>query len=75
MEMFKESKIKPIVQVKVFASTIYSTLANDVNDFLKEKKIGSSELVDIKYQSSNADVTAMVIYKENISYGADTESR
>jgi hypothetical protein len=50
-------------------------LANDVNDFLKEKKIGSSELVDIKYQSSNTDVTAMVIYKENISYGADTESR
>lgn len=75
MEMFKENKIKPIIQVKIFASTIYSTLTNDVNDFLKEKKIGGSELVDIKYQSSNADVTAMVIYKENISYGADTESR
>lgn len=73
--MFKENKIKTIIQVKVFASTTYNNLTNDVNDFLKEKKIGGSELVDIKYQSSNTDVTAMVIYKENISYGADTESR
>lgn len=75
MEMFKENKIRPIIQVKVFASTKYEKLANDVNDFLKEKKIGGSELVDIKYQTSNSDITAMVIYKENISYGADTESR
>ena len=73
--MFKEDKIKPIIQVKVFASTIYNKLENDVNDFLKKKKIGGSELVDIKYQSSNTEITAMVIYKENISYGADTESR
>lgn len=73
--MFKENKIKTIIQVKVFASTTYNNLTNDVNDFLKEKKIGSSELVDIKYQSSSTDVTAMVIYKENISYGADIESR
>ena len=75
MEMFKEDKIKPIIQIKVFASTIYNKLENDVNVFLKKKKIGGSELVDIKYQSSNTEITAMVIYKENISYGADIESR
>lgn len=75
MEMFKENKIRPIIQVKVFASTIYNKLENDVNDFLKKKKIGGSELVDIKYQSSNTEITAMIIYKENISYGADIESR
>lgn len=73
--MFKEDKIKPIIQIKVFASTIYNKLENDVNVFLKKKKIGGSELVDIKYQSSNTEITAMVIYKENISYGADIESR
>ena len=69
--MFKENKIKPIIQVKVLIGDTQTNIENNINNFLKDKKIGSSELVDIKYQSS----TAMVIYKENISYGADTESR
>ena len=76
MEMFKESKIKPIIQVKVLVGDTQNDIENKINNFLIDKKIGSSELVDIKYQETSVSYGAMVIYKECIEYGAtDIESR
>lgn len=65
---YKQSEVKPIAQVKVFFSSIKEHLENDINDFLTNKKIGSSELIDIKYQFNGTHFTAMVVYKKNISY-------
>lgn len=54
-----------VIQVNICFANVTKSLEQDVNKFLEKNNIGSSELVDIKYQASERGYTAMVIYKKN----------
>lgn len=66
VEDFAVSK-KTIIQVNICFTNGITSLEQDINKFLEKNNIGSSELVDIKYQTSERGYnSAMVIYKKSI---------
>ena len=54
---------KTIVQTKLIYGTATEEIQDQINNFLIDNNIGSSELIDIKMTECSSSWSALIIYK------------
>lgn len=57
---------KTIVQTKLIYGTVVKEIQDQINNFLIDNNIGSSELIDIKMTECGSSWSILIIYKTNI---------
>ena len=57
---------KTIVQTELIYGTVVKEIQDQINNFLIDNNIGSSELIDIKMTECGSSWSALIIYKTNI---------
>lgn len=57
---------KTIIQTQLIECTVTEEIQEQINNFLIDKNIGASELIDIKMARYSSSWSVLIIYKTNI---------